>query len=234
MEFNNKSTIRTPYNTLTYDLGSKVHPILISYIKKIKRLENNLKTIIDIGCGTGRNALYLASMNFEVTAIDNSSKVLTKLKSKLKDVKSKIKINIKQADMAKLPFKNNSFDIAIAWRIFHLGKKEFRKSAIKEMYRVLKPKGYAIVAVTDISDLEKDRKRRPDSSIKNDKNTHTYISKRARQIRHYYSINEIKSGKVFSDFKLINCKVIHEKSGHTERKGLIKTYIALLLQKDKK
>ena len=225
------SIIKTPYNTSTYDIGSKVHPILISYIKKIKKLEKKVKTIVDIGCGTGRNTLYLASKNFEITAIDNSPKAITKLKSKLKEIKPTLKVDTKQSDMTKLPFKNNSFDIAMAWRIFHLGKKEFRKSAIKEMYRVLKPKGYAIVVVTDISDLEKDRKRRPDYPVKNDKNTYTYTSKGAKQIRHYYSINEIKSDEVFSNFKLIDCKIIHEKSGHVERKGLIRTYIASLLQK---
>jgi SAM-dependent methyltransferase len=70
--------------------------------------------VIDLGCGIGRNSLYLAEQGYDVTAVDFSDKALEKFRQTLKDDARADHINAKQVNLAeKLPFANGSFDLAI-------------------------------------------------------------------------------------------------------------------------
>lgn len=42
--------------------------------------------VLDAGCGTGENALYLASLGFEVWGIDGAPSAIEKAKEKAKNV----------------------------------------------------------------------------------------------------------------------------------------------------
>jgi ubiquinone/menaquinone biosynthesis C-methylase UbiE len=77
------------------------------------------RTVLDLGCGRGRHAIFLAEMGFEVTAVDLSSEGIKQLqdevnKRKVKNVKSLV------CDMLELPFGKNSFDCVLAFfSIYH-------------------------------------------------------------------------------------------------------------------
>jgi SAM-dependent methyltransferase len=71
------------------------------------------KRAIDLGCGIGRNAFYLAELGYDVTAVDFSQVALGKLKKAKSEHESTDHITVKQIDLAKqLPFLDASFDIA--------------------------------------------------------------------------------------------------------------------------
>ena len=116
------------------------------YRKRIKI--NNLKklikgkSIIDFGCGHG-NFLVAAAMegcsfgygiDYGKESINFSNKVKNKLK-----LGNKLKFKIGSVYSTKL--KSNSFDIAIQNGVFH--HLDAPTKAYKELYRVLKKKGYA-------------------------------------------------------------------------------------------
>ena len=48
---------------------------------KIKKISPHAKTILDLGCGTGRHALKLAEMGYRVTGIDLSGEMLSVAKN---------------------------------------------------------------------------------------------------------------------------------------------------------
>ena len=73
--------------------------------------------ILDIGCGDGRHALFLAKKGFEVTAIDISTAGINKL-SKLA-IRSGVSINTQVLDMRQFEF-TNSYDAIIAHGCLHL------------------------------------------------------------------------------------------------------------------
>jgi len=95
------------------------------------------KKVLVLGIGTGRDVWDLAKDN-SVIGLDNSSN-LRKLLNK-----HNIKLNSYKL-LKKLPFKANSFDLIIAKDILeHI---EYPFEICQEIYRILKPTGYAVINV---------------------------------------------------------------------------------------
>ena len=105
------------------------------------------KKIIDIGTGKGYLAI-LAAKNFScnVTTIDISKDkvILAKENAKKEDILDKIKFQL--IDAMNIPFKKNSFDIAISFNALHHNKKGYIKM-VEEMFRVAKEK----VIITELN-----------------------------------------------------------------------------------
>ena len=106
------------------------------YFNLLKKIKN--KKLLEIGAGTGQNTLRLIKMNFNVCAIDISPRsvdVMNKKYSKYKNFFSKV------ADMEKLPFKNESFDVICSAGSLSYGD---NNRVMNEIYRVLKFGGSAV------------------------------------------------------------------------------------------
>ena len=68
------------------------------------------KTILDIGCGTGRHAIELTKRGYTVTGVDLSDNQLKRAKQKASN--AGVKVNFLKKDARKLDFEN-SFDVVI-------------------------------------------------------------------------------------------------------------------------
>lgn len=102
---------------------------------KILMNDNNLKSVLDVGCGTGRVIEYLSKQGFEVSGCENS-KVAIDLARTIHHQK------IIKASATKLPFRDDCFDLVIGLSMIeHLSKNDARKF-IQESQRVIKPKGF--------------------------------------------------------------------------------------------
>jgi len=107
------------------------------YFKLFKKLKKN--KLLEVGAGTGENTFKLIKMKFNVSATDISPKsveVLNKKYSKYKNFSSKV------ADMEKLPFKNESFDVICSAGSLSYGDNNL---VMNEIYRVLKLGGVAVL-----------------------------------------------------------------------------------------
>lgn len=99
---------------------------------KILAIDNSLNTILDVGCGTGRLVKFLNKHGFHSYGIDPYAPL----------PKNKY---FSRAQATKIPFRKASFDLVTSVSVIeHLTKKE-SKRFIKEVYRVLKPKGYVFL-----------------------------------------------------------------------------------------
>lgn len=111
--------------------------IIFYLIKKYRsNFGENIK-ILDAGCGAG---LLLKEMESFGTCygIDISQKAVDFCKKRGVS-------NVQVADVAGIPYPDNTFDVVVALDVIeHLEKDE---EAIKEIYRVLKPQGIAIITV---------------------------------------------------------------------------------------
>jgi SAM-dependent methyltransferase len=106
--------------------------------------EHGARKVIDIGCGNGRNSVFLAKQGFDVTALDFSQEALKILKGRTKDEKLE-NVNSLLGSATRIPVQDATFDAALTHFVFkHLSNEE-RKEAVKEMHRVLKPGGIALV-----------------------------------------------------------------------------------------
>lgn len=96
---------------------------------KLLATSNQLQTILDVGCGTGRLVKFLNENGFNAYGVDPYAK-LPKNKHFIK------------ASATKLTFKSNSFDLVTSISMVeHLTKTEAHRF-IEEAKRALKPEGY--------------------------------------------------------------------------------------------
>jgi len=132
-----------------YDTYSKVYadytfPKLMQFQLNdfISRLPKKAK-VLDIGCGSGRDAHYFNDYGLDVTAIDLSENMLKEAKSRVPDVK------FKKMDMTNTKFKDNHFDgIWIMATLTSVSKKD-ALATLKEAARVLKHDGVLYLAVKE-------------------------------------------------------------------------------------
>lgn len=103
-------------------------------------VNQNAKTVLDIGCGPGPTVKILSNFNYnEITAIDFSKKSLV---INLEENKLKNNIQFIQADLQHLLFESNSVDILIMSDfIQHVGSFHDKISLIQSSLQTLKPGG---------------------------------------------------------------------------------------------
>ena len=97
--------------------------------------------ILDVGTGTGEQALAFARKDYDVTGIDFSEAMLEVANKKNKHGNLKFEL----ADATVLPYENNSFDVSCASFVLHDMPLTVREKALKEMVRVTKPKGIIVI-----------------------------------------------------------------------------------------
>eukprot|EP00768_Dysnectes_brevis_P004160 gnl/Dysnectes_brevis/2969_a3656_954.p1 GENE.gnl/Dysnectes_brevis/2969_a3656_954~~gnl/Dysnectes_brevis/2969_a3656_954.p1 ORF type:complete len:304 (-),score=24.72 gnl/Dysnectes_brevis/2969_a3656_954:24-866(-) len=97
-------------------------------------------TLLDCGCGNGK--YFSVNPSLVITGIDFSVELAAIAAEKHPHT------SVLHANILKLPFKSNSFDAIISIAVIHhLSTPERRLDAFKEIERVLKPGGRALITV---------------------------------------------------------------------------------------
>lgn len=116
--------------------------------KYLNRIEATTLPILDLGCGTGNDSLYLTLHNKKVIACDYSSVALDDVK---KFVPNSVTLQI---DFSKgLPFNDNSFDIIVADLSLHYFDSNTTINIMKEVKRVLTAHGILLARVNSLNDI---------------------------------------------------------------------------------
>ncbi|MGN8056116.1 class I SAM-dependent methyltransferase [Pedobacter sp. 22163] len=82
-------------------------------------------TILDAGCGTGRNLLYFLKIGAEVYGVDQNTEAISQLKTfaaAFPQINSEE--NFKIAPVEKLPFTKESFDLVISSPVLHFAENQ--------------------------------------------------------------------------------------------------------------
>ena len=101
-------------------------------------------TVLDLGCGEGRNALFLAESGFDVTAVDISETGIRKLNALAQE--SELNIHSEVADMRDCQF-SHSFDLIVSHGCLHLIEREAGQRLIPLLKAHTNPGGINIVGV---------------------------------------------------------------------------------------
>ncbi len=95
---------------------------------------------VDLGCGTGTNAIYFANQGFDVTGIDISPTAIKFAKENALKKKANCKFEV--ADLlGNLKDFTKKFDFAYDWELLHHIFPENRKKYLLNVRDILKPKG---------------------------------------------------------------------------------------------
>lgn len=96
-------------------------------------------TVLDVGCGTGENALYLSSLGHEVTAIDTAQEAIDK--ARRKSLERRLRVNFRLVDALAVPCLGLTFDTVIDSGLFHVFSDEERVEYANNLGAVLMPGG---------------------------------------------------------------------------------------------
>lgn len=111
--------------------------------------EAKAHSILDLGCGVGRDGVVLANNGFTVTGTDVSQRALEHLKNKIQS--KPFSLNAIQADARLLPFSDNAFDGIYCFGLFHeftgVSAEADVAGVMAEITRALKPGGILVLAV---------------------------------------------------------------------------------------
>lgn len=99
-------------------------------------------SILDIGCGSGRDSIFFAKNGFDVTGIDISEEAISKAKAAAE--KQKLKIRFDPMSAEKISFGNETFDGIYSNAVLHFT--ELKKSG-DEIYRILKKNGLSFLSI---------------------------------------------------------------------------------------
>ncbi len=72
---------------------------------------------LDLGCGTGTNAMYLAQHGYEVIGVDFSAKAIEQARAKARQ--ADVKVDFQIGDVTRLDFLHEPFDVVIDVGCFH-------------------------------------------------------------------------------------------------------------------
>ncbi|OHC00870.1 MAG: hypothetical protein A3G70_07385 [Planctomycetes bacterium RIFCSPLOWO2_12_FULL_39_13] len=107
--------------------------------------------ILEIGCGSGCNLIYLAKEGFSAYGIDQSAYAIDMSKEFL--LKNGCAAQTEMCCATSLPFHDNFFDACVESNSIHCNTTEDIKLMIKEILRVLKPGGkFFGIFISDKSD----------------------------------------------------------------------------------
>ena len=114
--------------------SSHPSPELVGYISSMQSHE--AKDFLDIGCGTGEDAIFAANFFMHSVGIDISLKAVALAAAKTGSTGSKAKFI--QGDIGALPFESSRFSMVSDRGCMHNLSFEMWASCEKEVYRVLK------------------------------------------------------------------------------------------------
>jgi SAM-dependent methyltransferase len=95
--------------------------------------------VLDVGCGTGENALYLAERGFDVWGIDFIPKAIERARDKA--IKRGLGVHFQVGDALKLDVLGRTFDTVIDSGLFHVFEDDDRVRYVESLATVVRPGG---------------------------------------------------------------------------------------------
>lgn len=96
-------------------------------------------SVLDVGCGTGENVLYLAARGYHAMGVDGAPTAIRKARAKAKQ--RGLTVRFVTADALKLSIPDRQFDTVIDSGLFHVFSDEERDQFRNSLERVIRPGG---------------------------------------------------------------------------------------------
>ena len=127
----------------------------IAAIKAVKLFkEENIKNIVELGAGLGRDTVFFAQNSIRVEALDYSKASIESITNKSTKLNLTKFIKTKIFDVRKkLPFKDSSIDGCFSHMLYCMALTNLEiENLNNEICRILKPKGINIYTVRHVND----------------------------------------------------------------------------------
>ena len=113
-------------------------------------------TLLDAGCGGGRNLVYFMRHGFSVFGVDQSASVITQIRALAAELAPDLSPdNFRVESIDSMSFADESFDVVLSSAVLHFARdEEHWLSMVREMWRVLKPGGIFFARLSSTIGIE--------------------------------------------------------------------------------
>ena len=116
-------------------------PLVRSVVPLLR--QRGFSHVLDLGCGIGRHAQFLASEGFECIGVDASETGLAHARQQAE--RAGLTLDYRVGSFYELPFlQDQSFELVVAWNVLYHGDGHIARIATREMRRILRPRGLVV------------------------------------------------------------------------------------------
>jgi tellurite methyltransferase len=155
---------------------------VVQRLAPLMRLRN-LSRVLDVGCGLGRHAVFLAQQGFDCVGVDASESGLEFARAEAG--RTGVNIEYRVGPFYALDFADRSFDAIVAWNVIYHGDRDIARRAAEEFSRVLVPGGLYVGTMLSKRNVDYGvgREVRPDTFVVDDATNdrihpHLYVNSR--------------------------------------------------------
>lgn len=113
---------------------------VVQFTNELHKAAGTRLKALDLGCGVGRHAMYLAELGFETYALDGSTAGIEYAKKIASD--RNLTLQLIQGPMERLPYETGFFDYVLAFNVIYHGDAAVVSQCLQEIHRVLKPNAF--------------------------------------------------------------------------------------------
>lgn len=137
-----------------------------------------VRTIVELGCGTGNDAARLAAEGYSVTAIDLSAEAIEQAQARFGS-----QARFLVADITKrLPFRDGSFDAVMSNVALHMFPDAVTRAVFAQVGRLVRAGGLFVFHVNSLHDRPLRARRLPARELEPD-----YVAEESGQTMHFFS-----------------------------------------------
>jgi SAM-dependent methyltransferase len=174
---------------------------VIDLCRELERRET--VSVLDLGCGIGRHALFLASLGFKVFATDASPNGLAVTERAVQE--AGFQIDCRPSLMTLLPYPDNFFDYVLAWNVIYHGTPDIVMSSVGEVQRVLRAGGLFQGTLLSKRDTYYGKGRQID------RNTFILETDDEEKIHPHFYCDAKELLSLFGDFEIISLRLCEQK-----------------------
>jgi SAM-dependent methyltransferase len=167
--------------------------------------EAGVRTILELGCGTGHDAARLAGAGYAVTAIDLSGEAIGQARARFGSV-----ARFMVADMTqRLAFPDGGFDAVMSNVAMHMFPDGVTRAVFAEVGRLVRPDGLFVFHVNALEDRPLRARWQPARELEPD-----YVAEASGQTMHFFSeayLRELLGG--WRELEMTSVPIPHRETG---------------------
>ncbi len=112
----------------------------------------NARNVLDLGCGAGRHAIFLAREGFNVVGLDVSETALGELEGRARAA-GLGNVTLVKHEMQELPFIDNYFDAVVSTNVLHHGTAAEIRRTLAEIHRIMRKNAAGFIITLSKNDF---------------------------------------------------------------------------------